>query len=193
MNVVDDVIAQGHALLLRLFKLLSSVCRMIWLFSFSARSYVDERSYATRVSKSDIEGQKASLPQLPFCTHRGGALTASRTSVPRNRPERETVRVRNQEKPREVESHQNMPLVSHEVVEARGALYSRRSFVRRPLQPVICSVLGYGCGNKECKDVPTLSKLPLRRRSAMLPSTETSAPNDNSRKRLTAIPKTNHK
>lgn len=103
MNVADDVIAQGHALLLRLFKLLSSVCRMIWLFSFSARSYVDERSYATWMSKSDIEVQKAYLPQLPFCTHRGGALTASQTSVPRNRPERETVRVRNQEKPREVE------------------------------------------------------------------------------------------
>jgi hypothetical protein len=59
MNVADDVIPRGHALLLRLFKLLSSVCRMIWLFSFSARSYVDERSYATPVSKSDIEGQES--------------------------------------------------------------------------------------------------------------------------------------
>jgi hypothetical protein len=46
------------------------------------------------------------------------------------------------------------------------------------------------CGNKERNDTRTSSKLPLRRRTARLPSTGTSGLSDNLRKRLKATPKT---
>ena len=86
-----------------------------------------------------------------------------------------------------------MPLVSHEVVEARSALYSRGSFVGWALEPSGRRDLVRMYGNREFNDRRTSSKLPLRRRSARLPSIGTSARYDNSRRRLTATRKTANK